>query len=190
MPWEVQTVFGKTKSEISNQVYRWDTANVSQYRFDEFGEPFGPFGGMLLGDGYWVYPGDLWGSTAISYSGINQDIPQWIATGAAGWVQIGHPQATNSNMPYLYDNGTPGNPADDYIVSDVFMTDGGTVYNLEAVSGRGLNWLVTRGYRFNNQIQGQPSVGCEEDFPDEVILMPWYGYCFEMYVADKAWIIY
>jgi len=145
---------------------------------------------MLLGDSYWAYPADFWGSTAISYTGINQNIPQWIATGQAGWLLIGHPQAHSSDMPYWNDNGTPENPDDDYMASEVFMTDGGTVYNLEAVSGRGLNWLNTRGYRLDNQTQGQPWVGCENDFPDEVILMPWYGYCFEMYVPDKAWIIY
>ena len=208
MPWEVQQVFSPLKdmSQVDGKIQRWETANVSQISFDMWSEPLGRFGGIILGDGNWVYPADTDGNPqawAVDYSGDNRSIPQWIATVQPGWLMIAQPQNTSRDMGWYNDNGTE-TLTDDTWGGDAYMSDGANVRHLETVCPHPpagyytdpptnsipmYDWLQTSGSWWDNQTQSQYDIGVASDWPSTTTLTPWYGYFFLMKTADKAWII-
>lgn len=208
MPWEAQQVWSPLKdmSQVDGKIKRWETANVSEIPFDMWSEPLGRFGGIVLGDGYWVWPADSNGvpqAWAVDYSGVNQSIPQWIATVQPGWLMIAQPQNTSRDMGWYSDNGTE-TLADDTWGGDAYMSDGANVRHLETVCPHPplgywadpptnsiplYDWLQTSGLWWDNQTQSQYDIGVASDWPTTTTLTPWYGYFFWMKTADKAWII-
>jgi len=154
------------------RVSRIESANLSQYTYDTFGEPNGWFGGMLLGDGYWVLLGEeAW---AVNYTGLDEEYPQWIATCEPGaWVLIGHPQDHETETP------------------DIKMSDGGVVKSFFDASGWGAGWVQSIGFWWDNANQNQHDIGLPDDWPWTTTMLPWHGYTFQMNedAPNRAWII-
>ena len=192
MIWEPQMVFGKERWQVNTCLKRTEAALTSEFPYWDSQEPLGIFGGMLLGDGYWVRPNTLWGETAIEYSGIDQGIPQWIGTVKAGWTQIGTPQSRDCRISYWDDNGTPENWDDDFVIWDaeVYLSDGAVVHNVEEASVRGLDWVNSLGWWLDNKAKNQWTIGTDEDVPYTTKMTPWASYFFQMHQTDKAFIIY
>jgi hypothetical protein len=210
-----------------------ESANRSQYMYDMWSEPNGSFGGMLLGDGYWVlvdsgfqawtasnayalddvvvpnivnghkyrcttdgtsdatepsaWPTDSAGTVvdgtvtwtedgatgwAVSYTGLGQEMPQWIASSAAEcWMQMAHPQDHETDTALIQ------------------MSNGGVVKSFFDASAWGANWVQATGYWFNNQDQSQYDVGLADDWPSTTTMQPWHGYQFLVHEPNRAWII-
>ena len=170
LAWECPQVIAPTKdpSEVTGRVYRLEYANKSLYLYDMDAEPNGTFGGMLLGDGYWVLLDNAW---AVSYTGLVQHIPQWIATSAPeGWMQMALPQDHNTET------------------NTIQMSDGRVVKSLQDASQWGANWVWSTGFWWNNQDQSGYEIGLPDDSPTTT-MQPWRGYQFLVHEPNKAWII-
>jgi len=170
LPFECPQVLAPTKDpfEVDGRVYRVESANLSQYTYDMWSEPNGWFGGMLLGDGYWVLLDVAW---AVDYTGLIQT-PQWIATCEPGaWVLIGHPQAENTET------------------TDIQMSNGGRVLSFFDASGYGANWVQSIGFWWDNEFQNQYDIGLPDDWAWTTTMQPWHGYTFLMNEPNRAWII-
>ena len=163
LAWECPQVLG------AGDVYRLEYANKSLYLYDMWSEPNGAFGGMLLGDGYWVLLDNAW---AVSYTGLAQEIPQWIASSAPeGWMQMALPQDHNTDT------------------TQIMMSDGGVVKSLQDASQWGANWVGSTGYWWNNQDQSGYDIGLPDDSPFTTTMTPWHGYQFLVHEPNRAWII-
>jgi len=173
MPWEAQQVLAPTKqySEVDGRVTRHENSNQGIYIFDEWSEPLGAFGGMLIGDGYWVKPPVAW---PVNYSGKNSSLDQWYGIKSAGtplapkWILVGHPK-------------------DHYTLwDDAKMHDGAQIVTMETASTRNLGWIETSGLWFDNSVQGLKDIGVTEDYPATQTLRPWHGYWFKVYSSGKS----
>ena len=67
----------QSPDDIDGRMYRWENCSGGLISgiCGVKSEPHGPFGGMLLGDGYWLHLETDW---AVSYSGKNSALDQWI----------------------------------------------------------------------------------------------------------------
>jgi len=137
--------------DIFYNLFRFDapTGGVLYYE-----DPSGPFGNILLGDGY--YLNNQSGATSFSYSGVPDGVPDgngtmtdmWISLpgiqgdpGQGGWHLIGHP--FNHDTPT---NG-PGATGD-----NIWFTDGTTLKTWdEAVSA---GWVADNMQYFDAPTQG------------------------------------
>ena len=172
-PWEAQQVLAPTKqySEVDGRVTRHENSNQGIYIFDEWSEPLGAFGGMLIGDGYWVQLDRAW---AVNYSGKLSSLDQWYSIKSAGtplapkWILCGHPKDH-----YTY-------------WDDAKMHDGAQIVDMETASTRNLGWIETSGLWFDNTVQGLKDIGVTEDYPATQTLRPWHGYWFKVYSAGKS----
>ena len=171
-PWEPQRVLapGKTYEEVDARVTRFENANQSSYMYDMWSEPLGPFGGMLLGDGYWVKLDSAW---AVNYSGKNSALDQWYSIKTApGWILLGHPKDH-----YTY-------------WDDAKMHDGAQIVTMEQASTHPgmLGWIDTLGLWFDNSTQSLKEIGVTEDWPapGNETLRPWHGYWFKVKVPGKS----
>ena len=170
-PWDAPEVLApfKTPDEVDGRMYRWENCTGSLFIYDLWSEvgSHGPFGGLLLGDGYWMQLGEEW---PVSYSGKNSALDQWIGVCAPGWMIIGQPKDHNT---YL---------------ADVKVHDGGAVYSMfDAIITN--SWLDCVGYWWDNQTQSLVDVGIPDCWGSTDILKPWYGYWIQAYRGDLALIV-
>lgn len=172
MPWEASQIIppGKTQDEIDYRVMRWESANQSMYVYDALGEPNGPFGGVLLGDGYWVNATGAWNS---SFTGQIPTVDQWIDPGQANWVLMAHPQNHDTNWEY----------------GGVQMHDGAQVLGLYQACQYGAGWIWSVGYFWDNTTSSLVDIGVMDDLPTEDTLRVWRGYWFQLAQDKKALII-
>jgi hypothetical protein len=169
--WEPYQVLGPTHdpAEIDGRMYRWENCSGGLYMWDFWSEygTHGPFGGAIPGDGAWLLLDNDW---AVSYSGKNSTLDQWIGICSSGWAMIGHPKDHNT---YL---------------ADVKVHDGSAVYSMyDAVLTNG--WIDCAGYWWDNQSQGLMDVGIPDCWGSTDTLMPYHGYWMLAYQGDLALIV-
>jgi hypothetical protein len=154
------------------RVYRVEAANRSLYMYDMWSEPNGAFGGMLLGDGYWVLLDEAWAVDYTGLAGPAHEIPQWIASSAPEcWMQMAHPQDHNTET------------------TDIKMSDGGVVKSFFDASQWGVNWVYSTGYWWNNLEQSLYDIALPDDWPSTTTMVPWHGYQFLVHEPNRAWIV-
>jgi len=174
-PWDPPVVFtGGDPFALDARMRKWESCDQSLYAWDMWMDDhvanlaWGPFGGTLLGDGYWF---DM-GPQAISYQGKLSDLDQWISICQPGWILIGHPKDTNIAL------------------EDVKVHDGSQVKTMLEASQWNANWLNSIGYRWDCTVQALVDIGLYEwDFPETDMLQPCHGYWFQIVQGDKAFII-
>lgn len=169
MPWNLRVVYGPNDPTSGDTIiFRWEKANISQYNYDMWNEDL--FGGVTLGDGYWMFLGLDW---PLSYSVRDLGIPQWYAVpGVDGEIWVGHPQSHATEL------------------SDITVSNGGEVKTFYDASQYGSYWVQSGGLGWDNTIQGQFDIGLPDDWPSGgTQMVPWHGYVFQMYEGNKAWII-
>jgi hypothetical protein len=169
--WDAYQVLGPLHDpgDVDGRMYRWENCSGGLYIWDMWSEvgSHGPFGGLIPGDGAWLYLDSDW---AVSYSGKNSTLDQWIGICASGWAMIGHPKNHNT---YL---------------ADVQVHDGGAVYSMyDAVLTNG--WIDCAGYWWDNQSQGLMDVGIPDCWGSTDTLLPWHGYWMLAYQGDLALIV-
>ena len=169
-PYEASQIFapGRTQGEIHYRLLGWDPIGLGFPMYDQNSEPNGPFGGVVLGDGYWLKPPANW---PLSYSSLHSTLSQWIATGPAGKRMIGHPQ--ESDIP----------------MEEVFVHSGREIKTCYDASQWGANWINSKGTFWDNAGSGFLTVGLPDDNPVEEELKPWRGYWFTFKQDNKAFII-
>lgn len=165
-PYEPSQIFSPTKGnqlQISGKLQRWDSIGYGLVPYRESDEPHGPFGGTILGDGYWLTANGAW---TISYTARVNNIPQWISPGGTGKVLVANPQ----NNTVMLD---PDCYAEDP-THGIMMHDGAQVVSfLDARYPGGLGWITTKGNIFDNVGQGFPTIGVCDDNPDFDVWDPW-----------------
>ena len=169
-PYEASQIFapGRTQEEIHYRLLGWDPIGLGFPMYDQNSEPNGPFGGVVLGDGYWLKPPANW---PLSYSGLHSTLSQWIATGPAGKRMIGHPQESDITM------------------EEVFVHSGSEIKTCYDASQYGAGWINSKGIFWDNVGCGFLTVGLPDDNPVEEELKPWRGYWFTFRQDNKAFII-
>lgn len=167
-PWEAPVVFDHTPPEIDSGLYRWESANQSLYMYDSSVEPNGVFGGMALGDGYWMWLDEVW---TFSYRAKKSWLDQWVTACSPGWQLIGH--TCNEDMPLVQVN----------------VHDGGQIKSMHDASQWSDNWVQSTGYWWDNQTQSGYDIGLPEDGPSTDTLYPWHGYWFCTLESRKSLIM-
>ena len=170
-----------TRAEpIDGKLLRWDSGTASSKGFDMWSEPHGEFGGVILGDGYWVTASSAW--TTCSYKARVQNIPQWISPGGAVPVLIAHPQNHDTRLdPACYKEDP---------LTGVCLSDGGQVLSFaEACYPYGEGWINSTGVWWDNVAQVSRIVGVCDDTPYEDSLKPWRGYWFTWRENYKSMIV-
>ena len=150
------SVFG-SPGVIDFRLYKWDAVNKGTQVYDALDPD--AFGDMLLTDGYWL-KNTTGSNETVSFSGLNDNdaMDVWISLPKKGWTMIGHP----FSYSFLWENAK--------------VTDGNTTKSLYDVSQRGLKWMSSIGYGWDEVGQGTFDIGVEEDCPMEDSLRPWHGY--------------
>jgi hypothetical protein len=141
----------------------WDNSNATLSRWDplapgfvtysyNYGDGVDPvFGGMLLGDGYMVYPDYFTG--AITVTGLESGVPattggaktdMWISLPKIGWAMIGNPYAQDFDIDQ--DLGTP-----------MSFTDGTTVKGWPDAVAAG--WVAEIALRYDAVLQRWVTAG-------------------------------
>jgi hypothetical protein len=165
---EPYIVLGPNQSpdDIDGRMYRWENCTGGLYIWDQWSEvgSHGPFGAMVLGDGYWLMLDADW---AVSYSGRNSALDQWTGVCSSGWMIIGQPKDHNT---YL---------------ADVKVHDGSAVYSMYDAILTNL-WIDCTGYWWDNSTQGLVDIGIPDCWCSTDTLMPWHGYWIQVYQGDLA----
>lgn len=171
-PWEASQIFPplKTQAEIDYILFRWESTNQSMYVYDMLGEPNGPFGGVLLGDGYWLNAPSAW---TVSYSCRLDTIDQWVAPGQGNWMLLAHPQNSDTNWEF---GGSE-------------MHSGNQVRGIVNASQYGVGWIWSVGFYWDNATSSLLDIGFSGDLPSDDTLRVWRGYWFQFIQDDKALII-
>ena len=154
---------------IDSRMYRWENCQRSLVAYDMWSEigSHGPFGGMLLGDGYWVQLDEDW---PVSYTGKRSTLDQWIGVCESGWMIIGHPKER------------------DVPLADVWVHDGSSIQTMtDAVLTNGLIDCV--GYWWDNQTQALIDIGIPDCWSTSDTLQGWHGYWLQAYQGDISLII-
>ena len=148
---------------------------ASLRNYSMFGEPHGIFGGIILGDGYWLTV-PLTPSWEFTYKARVQNIPQWIAPGAAGKVLISNP--VNNQVMLDPTTMVPVQPKE----NGIMMSDGAQVVSFREarfpISGGSLGWIKTKGDWFYSYTQSWRTIGISTDFPNTKYMEPWMGVWF------------
>jgi len=159
-------------------LFRYDAATQSMPQYDHW-DP-GPFGNMLVGDGYWVKlaPGE---QTLIQYQGMtdNDTTDMWISLPKAGWSMIGH--------PYSYPEDEAAAVANPFPWASVEVTDGTVTKTM--LEARNAGWLQSIVYWYDAPTQSMKTVGLPEDFQPCETLLAWHGYWVLTYVDNLALIL-
>jgi len=175
-PWEAQKILAQDYWTIDGIVKRQENWNQGLYNFDAAQAPLESwFGGMLLGDGYWVDL-SLQSAWAVSYSGKASALDQWYGIKSGGtqlapkWILCGHPKDH-----YTY-------------WDDATMHDGARIVTMEEASIRPgmLGWIDTSGLWYDNVTKGLKDIGVTEDYPTTQTLLPWHGYWFKVFSPGKS----
>ncbi|MBP6964424.1 MAG: hypothetical protein KBC96_08465 [Armatimonadetes bacterium] len=170
-PWAPYIVLSpnQTPDNLDSRLYRWESCTGGLYAYDSWSEWEGPgaFGGLLLGDGYWL---NLDEDRPVSYSGRNSALDQWIGVCRAGWALIGHPKDHPTHLADVKVH------AGDRIVGmgDAILTEG---------------WIDCASYWWDAETQGLMDVGIPECWGSTDTLLPWHGYWLQVYRGDLALIV-
>ncbi len=170
-PWDGYMVFppDRDPNGIDGRLYRWESCTGSLSSWDMWSEvnAHGPFGGMLLGDGYWLQIDEDW---PVSYSGRSSSLDQWIGVCRPGWMIIGHPK----DHPTLLDDVEVH--AGDRIVSmrDAIFTEA---------------WVDCIGYWWDEDSRALVDIGIDDCWASMSTLMPWHGYWMLFFRGDISLIV-
>ncbi|MDH7482939.1 MAG: FlgD immunoglobulin-like domain containing protein [Armatimonadota bacterium] len=150
--WDPMVVFNGYDPAAGN-LWRWEAMASSFFVYDQW-DPV-PFGGMLLGDGYYLLPDSDW---ALSFEGLYRTDDQWISLpiGNNSWTLIGHPFNHNTWL------------------SDVKVHTGGAVMTIADAANAGL--LATEGWWLDNTTGSLMTVDLPENWPPSCKLLVWHGY--------------
>lgn len=167
-PWDAFQVLspGKDPFDIDGRLYRWEDCVGGLFVWDVWMdlETHGPFGGLLLGDGYWL---QLDAGLPVSYSARPSSLDQWTGICAPGWMIIGLPKDHPVAM------------------ADVRVHDGGAVCGMyDAVFTNG--WIDCTGYWWDGPTQGLMDIGIPECWASASDLLPWHGYWLQAYRGGLA----
>ena len=170
-PWEAPKVLspGRDPNDIAGRLYRWENCLGGLCVWDAWSEldAHGPFGGLVLGDGYWLHLDE---DTPVSYSARASSLDQWISICSPGWMIIGHPKS----------HGTA--------LADVMIHDGGKIRSMrDAVLTD--NWIECTGYWWDNENQGVMDIGIPDCWASTDTLMPWRGYWMQSLRGGLALIV-
>jgi hypothetical protein len=167
-PWDPYIIFAPTQipDEIDGRMYRLEQSNQSMYLYDMWSEPQGPFGGNVIGDGYWLRLDDT--AWAVDYSAKISTLDEWNSLCVAGWMLAGQPKLHHTYW------------------ADCKVHDGAQIKSLyDAAVGYGAGWLSSIGYWFDNSTQSMIDIGLPDDYPTTDILRPWHGYWFQVTNGDR-----
>lgn len=171
-PWDPPVVFaGGDPTQLDGRMYRWESCSQSLYTYDMWSDDhvsngaWGPFGGALLGDGYWV---DSFFDVTFTYSGKKSMEDKWVSVCKPGWIILGHPK--EQMMPW----------------EDVRVHDGAQIKTLRDASQYGANWLSSVGYWWDAATQSLIDIGIPDDWPSSLDLDKGHGYWFQFYEGNKA----
>ncbi len=128
---------------IEMNLYRWDGATANQYEYNDV--TVNAFGGVLLGQGYWVRGMSNLTPFSYSYSALNDtdDMDIWISLPRAGLHEIGNP--FSYNFPW----------------NKVKVTDGNETVSLE-VAAYEKEWIWADAYAWDAVTYNQKSIGLDE----------------------------
>jgi len=166
---------------IDGRILRWDAGTVSSKGFDMWSEPHGEFGGITLGDGYWVTADSAW--TTCSYKARVQNIPQWISPASATKILIANPQNYNVELDPA-NLEPPQDPA-----TGVQMSDGAQVLSFYQASQYGVGWILSTGLWWDNAAGSSRDTGVVEDWGYDTRLLAWHGYWFTWLQNYKSMIV-
>lgn len=159
-------VFAPVSSEILDYcLFRWEAAGQGLLAYDMF-DPEG-FGGMLLGDGWWLM---ALSNYTVSYQGRVQTDAQWYTLPCAGWAIMGQPFGHSTYW------------------SDVKVHNGGEAISLETAA-RTRNWLDSVIIGWNSMTGSSFDVGLPDDYCSSDRLVPWHGYWVHPHQAGLSLII-
>ena len=154
---------------VNNLLYRIDPATKNQWRYDEIQPDL--FGGMLLGDGYWLLSYE---STPVTYSyqGLDDtdDMDIWVSLPTQGWSLIGNPFSYN------------------YPWELAKVTDGNVTVSMQTAAKTNF-WLNSIIYRIDSETQNQIWVGIPDDAMLEDALLPKNAYWINTYQDKLALIL-
>lgn len=170
-PWDAYAILppDRDPGSLDTRLYRWENCTGGLYVWDSWSEwgVHGPFGGLLLGDGYWLNIDEDW---PVSYSGRASSLDQWVGICSPGWVILGHPKDHNT---YL---------------ADVSIHDGDSICTMtEAVVTNG--WIECAGYWWDSTAQGLVDIGIPACLMSNDTLIPWHGYWVEVYKGGISLIV-
>lgn len=139
--WDPQVIFSPYDVSQSN-LFRWEAAAVSWIVYD----PWSPstFGGMLLGDGYYLDADSDW---AVSYIGTYREHDQWLTlpNGGGSWTLIGQTFGHNT------------------LWADVWVHTGLDVKDMRNAAGTG--WLPSGAWWFDNMTGSLQTLDLPENCP-------------------------
>lgn len=163
-PWMVVAP-NKIPDDLDGIIYRWEAATQSLVMFDMWSPE--TFGGMLLGDGYWVRLASPW---SISYTGVSSTLDKWIGVPSSGWLLIGLPRQADMEWDGIQvHNGAIISPN---------LTDAGYIKDPA--------WVQTTGYWWDNTFQGLVDIGVPDDWPSSTTMTAWHGFWFKAFQGNKA----
>jgi len=177
------SVFGGATFGVDSQLTRWDP-NVGGISYDSLSsDPYGGYGGVLLGDGAWLFSE----RATITYTGVADGVPDASGTrtdmyislpgqtaGGGGWHIIGYP----FNKSMQIDNG-------DATGSYVQFTDGTQTLSWSAAVAAG--W-VESGLTGWNATTGGYTVQYDQ-LGDSTSLDPGHGYWCHTFKSNIAMIL-
>lgn len=171
--WDPPMVFaGGDPAQLDSSMQRWESCTQGLYIYDIWSDDhtstggWGPFGGVILGDGYWLT--GLTDPFDVTYPGIPSFFDEWVSVCEPGWALIGHPK--DNDMPW----------------ADASVHNGNSIESLFNASLHGLGWLNSYGFWWDATSQGLCDVGIPDDFPTYEDLYRTHGYWFEFYQGNKS----
>lgn len=171
-PWDPDMIFQKSMDDLEQRLTRLEASTQSAIPYDPLDEEerTGPFGGLILGDGYIVNPG-LTG-WAFSFSGLAPDKDQWIGIPRAGDMLVGHPQIHST------------------MFGNIMLHDGKQILSVTDASVEyGAGWIGITATGFNAASQSAFLVSIEDELPDSETFDPWSAYWLKVYQDGKSLII-
>lgn len=171
-PWDLPVIYaGGDPTQIDGRMQRWESCVGGIYIWDVWMDDhvsagtWGPFGGALLGDGYWI---DSFFDVYFTYSGKRSDQDKWVSVCKPGWIILGYPKE------------------DGMLWEDVKVHDGSRMLSLHDASLHGMGWLNSIGYWWDETVQGLVDIGIPDDWPATSDLRSCHGYWFEFYQGNKS----
>lgn len=167
-PWDAFQVLSPWRDpfDIDGRLFRWENCVGGLFIWDMWTdlEIRGPFGGLVLGDGYWL---NLDAEMPVSYSGRISNLDQWTSICAPGWMIVSLPK---------------GRPVP---LEEVKVHDGGAVCSMyDAVITNG--WIDCTSYWWDSATQGLSDIGIPDCWVSTDTLVPWQGYWVQAFRGDLA----
>lgn len=173
------TIFGDL-NYIDGAIFRLDATTGGTEPYFSFQEPGGPFGGMLLGDGYWVN-NSTGAEYTISYDGAPDGLPDGVGQKTDMWISLPGMTGGNGGTHWV------GHPFDHPVpFVNVLVTDGTqTIPVMDAIAA---GWLEGYWPYLDGPTQGTLQVD-----PDYIVgepdLLPGHMYIVNTMKPNLALII-